>query len=316
MGLRCLLGHDFGAPETEREREEAGNEVVVTVRDVRRCRRCDETQVVSENKEVKSVERPHPEESDGHAGYGGEASATGGARSAEASVDTTRGAASKPSGDVDDVIDAAEAEGEGSTATAHPSVEDPRREELDDVEDDAVIMDGESVDDADGADGEDADGVGTGGSVDGSEPDELDDEDAVVLGDDVDDPSVANVEPTTEADVDADEGDGDSAADWPDHDGVDEGLAPEDDATVRSDDGVRHNGADEDEAPTFDGAGEAVGRSSGGRTTVDLGGSEGEADLEYRCPECEMSRPVGNSSMRAGDICPECRRGYVEERER
>jgi hypothetical protein len=57
MGLRCLLGHDFGVPEVERERETDGNEVVVTVREVKTCRRCGERQIVSENKEVTTVER-------------------------------------------------------------------------------------------------------------------------------------------------------------------------------------------------------------------------------------------------------------------
>ncbi|MBP1985826.1 DUF7093 family protein [Halolamina salifodinae] len=57
MGLRCLLGHDFGEPETERERNEEGNEVVVTVREVKTCERCGEKQVVSENKEITSIDQ-------------------------------------------------------------------------------------------------------------------------------------------------------------------------------------------------------------------------------------------------------------------
>ncbi|AUX10713.1 hypothetical protein AArcSl_3106 [Halalkaliarchaeum desulfuricum] len=57
MGLRCLLGHDFTEPELERDRETSGGEVVITVREVKTCRRCGETQIVSENKEVTSVEQ-------------------------------------------------------------------------------------------------------------------------------------------------------------------------------------------------------------------------------------------------------------------
>lgn len=45
------------------------------------------------------------------------------------------------------------------------------------------------------------------------------------------------------------------------------------------------------------------------RTTVD------RVDTVYVCPECGNGEPVGASSMRAGDICPECKRGYIEERE-
>jgi hypothetical protein len=36
MGLRCLLGHDYGETEIEREREEDGDEMVVTIREVER----------------------------------------------------------------------------------------------------------------------------------------------------------------------------------------------------------------------------------------------------------------------------------------
>ena len=81
MGLRCLLGHDFGEPETERERNEEGNEVVVSVREVKTCRRCGEKQVVSENKEIKSIDQLRE-------------SATGGAGGAE----TGAAGATEPSG--------------------------------------------------------------------------------------------------------------------------------------------------------------------------------------------------------------------------
>src|SRR6056297_567502 len=57
MGLRCLLGHDFGEPELQREREEDGDEVVTTVREVKTCARCGETQVVSENTEVTTMQQ-------------------------------------------------------------------------------------------------------------------------------------------------------------------------------------------------------------------------------------------------------------------
>jgi hypothetical protein len=56
MGLRCLLGHDYGETRTEREREERGDELVVTVTEVEECSRCGKTRVVSENTEVTSLE--------------------------------------------------------------------------------------------------------------------------------------------------------------------------------------------------------------------------------------------------------------------
>lgn len=55
MGIRCLLGHDFGETEIEREREEDGDEMVATIREVETCRRCGTERVISENKEVTSI---------------------------------------------------------------------------------------------------------------------------------------------------------------------------------------------------------------------------------------------------------------------
>jgi len=59
MSLKCsLLGHDFGESTVERDREEQGSEVVITIEEVQTCQRCGETRVVSENKEVTSLEMP------------------------------------------------------------------------------------------------------------------------------------------------------------------------------------------------------------------------------------------------------------------
>ena len=40
-----------------------------------------------------------------------------------------------------------------------------------------------------------------------------------------------------------------------------------------------------------------------------------DINTEFYCPECGFTRHAGASSMRAGDICPECQRGYIAERE-
>ncbi len=56
MALRCsLLGHDYGDSEVEREREERGSEVVVTVQEYEECARCGDRNVISENTEVTSL---------------------------------------------------------------------------------------------------------------------------------------------------------------------------------------------------------------------------------------------------------------------
>ena len=40
------------------------------------------------------------------------------------------------------------------------------------------------------------------------------------------------------------------------------------------------------------------------------------AETEFYCPECQFTTPTEGSSLRPGDICPECRLGYLTERER
>ncbi len=57
MSLKCsLFGHLYGETQEEREREQDGNELISTVREVKTCSRCGKRLVVSENKEVTTVE--------------------------------------------------------------------------------------------------------------------------------------------------------------------------------------------------------------------------------------------------------------------
>ncbi|MUV90766.1 hypothetical protein GJ629_13365 [Halapricum sp. CBA1109] len=59
MGIKCsLLGHSFDDGTVEREREEQGSEVVITIRETETCTRCGQERVVSENKEVTTLETP------------------------------------------------------------------------------------------------------------------------------------------------------------------------------------------------------------------------------------------------------------------
>lgn len=65
MGIKCsLLGHRYGEPAVDREREEQGSEVVITITEIETCQRCGHSRVVSENKEVTTTERPEPESAD------------------------------------------------------------------------------------------------------------------------------------------------------------------------------------------------------------------------------------------------------------
>ena len=57
MSFRCsVFGHRYGDPEVEREREEDGSEVIITIRETETCPRCGEMRIVSENKEVTTLE--------------------------------------------------------------------------------------------------------------------------------------------------------------------------------------------------------------------------------------------------------------------
>jgi DNA-directed RNA polymerase subunit RPC12/RpoP len=57
MSLKCsLLGHRFDETSVERDRQEDGSEVVTTITELETCSRCGETRIVSENKEVTTME--------------------------------------------------------------------------------------------------------------------------------------------------------------------------------------------------------------------------------------------------------------------
>ncbi|MFC6795615.1 hypothetical protein ACFQFH_16400 [Halobaculum halobium] len=155
------------------------------------------------------------------------------------------------------------------------------------------------------------------------------------------------------ADEDVEFIDGDGPGGWPEQAAEDEGydaelgdddagvsvdgnLTPQVDTEVANEEDVEFIEADSDadavaggQSPgvgSGDAGGSAPGADDGtgsggddaGRSpsTVDLQTTVDRADTVYVCPDCGNNEAVGASSMRAGDICPECKRGYIEERER
>jgi ssDNA-binding Zn-finger/Zn-ribbon topoisomerase 1 len=59
MSLKCsVFGHRFGEADVARERQEQGSEVVITITETETCERCGETRVLSQNKEVTTLETP------------------------------------------------------------------------------------------------------------------------------------------------------------------------------------------------------------------------------------------------------------------
>ena len=375
MGLRCLLGHDFDEPELQREREEDGDEVVTTVREVKTCARCGETQIVSENTEVTTMEQLADEAA---ANAGGESDA---------------GAAAPPTRDdspsTEGVAGPGAASGGGASpgpATADEGV--TLDEEPGSGSDDAVILDdGPAADEATGTAGAGPASGGVDASADSGEPSNAAgasdpaagpdpaDEDTELLdagegsasggppGVDAESDAASGGETDAESDdgvildedeaptddrergawpeVDEGDADADGSTAWPDHGGEDEGFSAE--VGQGGEAGVEFGGGLAPEAA--EGGEEGGGGTEAGDETeyveapgdadavaFDADGDDGTGitrgespeletvgdnePTEYYCPECGMVRAADGSSMRAGDICPECKRGYVDEQPR
>lgn len=252
MGLRCsLTGHNFGPPETEREREERGDEVIITIRELQVCTRCGAEQVTSESTEVRPV-RPAPE------------SVT----------------------EEDDEEPLEEPEPPDPAVTE----ETPAEESEPEVEDDAVILEDDDDEPSARAPGQwpDADDTRVGDQSSEATPEEPVDAE----------PDEAGDEPE---EVDAGDQPEDAEEEWPDPGpGEDEGF----DATSpqAGEDAQEYVEAPEDGSDT--------GFVSPSEETV----SVEEADAVFVCPSCDFQEPVAGSSLRSGDICPSCKKGYLTER--
>ena len=347
MGIRCsLLGHDYGESFVERDREERGNEVVVTERELRECRRCGAEHVTSENTEVRPIQ-PEPEptpdvEASAEAAPTTDA-ADAGAPSTDADPDAGEGGAFTSA---TEVIEQAEAgmsgDAEASDASVDETAADDRAAEPGD--DDAVILDDDADDATPGSDqwDEPADP-----EVDPDDPGtptpDPDDEDVEFVGSaDTDEPADADpsqhaggdavadaasgsegarpdaggatTDPATESsdDLDRDRGE------WPEPDGEDEGF----DATPGDDPAGEVSAATADadaETGTFEFGEEPAAEPDPAEETgftsagpVDQAGTD-DLDFTLFCPECGFERYAAGSSLRAGDICPECKRGYLGE---
>lgn len=253
MGLRCLVGHDYGTPETEQERSDEGDEVVVTVREYKECNRCGHRQLISENTEVKSS--------------------------------TTS----------DSVVAANEEPQSGASITD----ESDEFEDMSAEEDDGVILDDEDPSER-----------GRG------EWPEKETEQAAA---DTDEEESAESGET--ADSDSDEGD-----DWPEHEQEDEGFTAgpadsSDTGDVEFGGGLTPERAQEQEGSgdmiEAEAGGSGIRREGSGPTPTarqhELGA---DMETEYACPECDFTSGALRSSLRPGDICPECQAGYLMEQER
>lgn len=265
MSLRCsLLGHEFGDSEIERDREERGNEVIISVVELERCTRCRKARTISENTEVTQLSgdesdaldatsRPEPDSPDSR----GEPKPAG----FDSDPDSGTGIRPRP-----ETVPETETE-----FGADPSIEtDPT------TEDTEIIEEGPDDDRESGAW-----------------------------------PDVA----------DHNQQRSDSSAGWPTVEGEDEGFdatTPDGTTDIEFGGGLTpqaDQGAEiiETDDSSAEGGSEAAFVSVEPIATPDQPGEE-RIETELFCPHCETTLDE-RDSLRAGDICPECHRGYLAERE-
>lgn len=302
MGIRCLFGHDFGGREVERDRREDGDEVVVAYRTVETCDRCGSRRVISENKEIKPLESVRET-----AGAAQEDSTPAAGAAPEESTPAAEAPSSGPQDTVTTTADDAETPESDEPETAAGSTGGAV---TDATEDAAIILDDTPRSD-DGAETAAA-------SPDTPSPAPAVESDAET--------ELIDDEPTDEAPTVVDDGEtaapgdtdetapSDDADPWPDAaadgDGGDDGFGAESPTpggpTVAAGDG----------APAPWPGEERVERDSNGTKFVrpDSEAPDRDTVTEFHCPNCGATRVATASSLRAGDVCPDCRKGYLTER--
>lgn len=185
MSIKCsLLGHRFDERDVERDREENGSEVVVTITELESCSRCGEQRVVSENTEVTTAATPDADESGETGGPDGSVSRSG------ADSETGR--------DVGDVADA------GDDAAEYDS----------DVNDAEIL---EAITDEQGAEASTDEAVTDAGGVTDSTADEDAEDDAVIIDGDTGDDTHTDTSDDT-GDVSASDWPEETKRDWDDDD--------------------------------------------------------------------------------------------------
>lgn len=403
MGIRCLFGHDFGDPETEHQRDERGDEVVVTIREYKECSRCGRQRTLSENTEVKTTE-PEPEPaSDSTATPGGmnedHDTADDGFDTADGPESVEDVTAAEDDGvilDNDDPDDSGRGHGEWPESepdepTTESEPESWPDDEAETVEADAVES-GAAASDTDRSWPEAPDEPEGGfsatapsqadepaasdepeGTVAESPSDEHSETEATVSGLSPDDDAASGgTEVSTGSDdsisnTDTDTGlgaddvvSGEREIDAPDDDAE---FIDADDHDPSSDSGSARASAPTETESTPTGSADQPAESAGGSVEEPAGdpappddidpsahpepdsdpASESTADRPadpgtgiesegptpaptgrhrstatntvFVCPSCGYSAAADDSSLRPGDICPECRRGYLAERE-
>ncbi|WP_293029795.1 hypothetical protein [Natronococcus sp.] len=350
MVLRCsLLGHDYGDVDVEREREERGSEVVVTVREYEECARCGDKHVVSENTEVRSISTagagPRPDEPEPQStprSAEPPAAESGGADAGGFTAEP--GATDATFIDADDAgsepaptrrPSSAEAEagisGTGETPGSEAAEGDVTETDFTETGSTSLGTTGSSATGADAADtglelptDENGDPVTDDGEI-------LEDDGTATTDREYGEwPGSSDVGPPVERGTDSE------SDDWPDR----ESEPLEDDAILLDTGAETIEGGSSDvetePGPETAGSTSADGppATSGGETTVGAEpdaepgsgieraseaptpGSEGgipggDGQAKLHCPRCGFTAGSDRSSLRTGDICPDCRMGYL-----
>ncbi|WP_121741776.1 DUF7093 family protein [Natronorubrum halophilum] len=329
MVLRCsLLGHDYGDAEVDREREERGSEVVVTVQEYEECVRCGERNVISENTEVTSISVAAdadslPDESELESDTTASVDTEPAEPPADAPVETgteiefTDEAGGAELVDADSAGDESAPDDPVSADAQSPDSDDgidvPTDENGEPITDDAEILeddDDETPRDREHGEWPDSEDVGppVGTENDPSEwpDDEQSDIDEAATAIDAEPP--ADTEVVDDGEILEDDTTLGSAAS--------ESTAAADARSVTTEAPTPPNAGSEADAEREADAGSGIERAAAAPAPGESGdASREDVPTEFYCPRCDYVASSDRASLRAGDICPECRKGYLGERE-
>ncbi|ERG95467.1 hypothetical protein [Haloquadratum walsbyi] len=328
MGLTCrFLGHTFGDPEIEHTREERGNEVVATVRKTQTCNRCNIEQIISQNKEVTAIRPTETDEIDTSDGGETNTSSSGWESApdrAHVRVDDSMDT-SQDDSPVDDAVILDNGE------TEHDETQWPADTEIsaraDAEESTTVEQDGESSPEQYTDTGaEILDPNTTGETATTSNTDTMQE---TSTKEDMTTSSGRTRKEWSTSERNTLDAESQTAPEpWPDLPGEDEGYTAQPDA-----DRVSIEFGGEGLTPQVE---SRSAESESKQIETDLSARDDtkprsfthvsetsrpestvpDSRVELYCPHCEHSHPADISSMRAGDICPECQNEYINERER
>lgn len=299
MGLRCLIGHDFGDLQTEEEQESRGDEEVITIREYRECSRCGEQKVISENKEVTASKDLAPDLQNAEAAVDDEA------RIPTTGRPDTGGELEQVSAEEDDGVILEDDEDIARDHGEWPAREDTIEPDIDPQSWPETSEEDEGFD-AEPSEGGPAEEVDFRGGLT---------------------PERRSPPPT-----DAGSTRGEMVEEIPDDEQFQESTTPDAETDPNATPGAEANAQPEQGGgQETDSAGtdvEKADTSSAGSTITDSGITSADTgpepagpqrpdgETEFVCPECDHTAEASGSSLRPGDICPECHRGYLLERER